>query len=494
MKIIDNIAGALGFRSKPEQDYMGVNVVVRELAAGNIAPISKLLPDPDVVLRQSNKTVEVFHMLLTDDQVISTVQQRKALVKSLELRVHTDIDGDSNITDFVNDVFKHLNTKDIISQMLNAVLYGFTVMEIRWEVKNWNGKSYYMPVEVGERPNNWFYFTNDNKLMFRKRQGDIDLSEYQYKFIVCRNEPTYANPYGIRLLSRVLYPVLFKKGGIKFWAKFVEKYGSPLLFGKLPRGQAQDAYMELLTKLDRLVSDGVGVIPDDSSVDSLEMPTGYNGEIYERFCAKMDAAISKIILTQTLTTEITGNGSRAAAEVHSDATYKVAQDDLNIVEQGLKELVRYIVDLNFGADSIAPVVGLYEEEAVNKDVADRDKVLYEMGVRPTKEYYARTYNIPIHEFELNGESKPVEFNAPMVATEPKYFPTEVSKAITDNTMLSNFEGVLIPILKAINESVSPAEALEKLNAIVPELDSTQMETLLEKVLFLNTIMGRADVN
>lgn len=33
------------------------------------------------------------------------------------------------------------------------------------------------------------------------------------------------------------WPVAFKKGGMKFWLRFAEKFGSPWVIGKHPRGR-----------------------------------------------------------------------------------------------------------------------------------------------------------------------------------------------------------------------------------------------------------------
>ncbi|MCZ6127734.1 DUF935 family protein, partial [Escherichia coli] len=63
------------------------------------------------------------------------------------------------------------------------------------------------------------------------------------------------------------WPVAFKKGGMKFWLRFAEKFGSPWVIGKHPRG-ANDAEIEkLLDSMEQMVEDAVAAIPDDSSIE-----------------------------------------------------------------------------------------------------------------------------------------------------------------------------------------------------------------------------------
>ncbi|ENE4637899.1 TPA: DUF935 family protein, partial [Escherichia coli] len=95
-------------------------------------------------------------------------------------------------------------------------------------------------------PPEWFQFDTDNCLRFRARDAGVEgelLSPS--KFVVPAQDASYDNPYGFPDLSMCFWPVAFKKGGMKFWLRFAEKFGSPWVIGKHPRG-ANDAEIEKL--------------------------------------------------------------------------------------------------------------------------------------------------------------------------------------------------------------------------------------------------------
>ena len=51
-----------------------------------------------------------------------------------------------------------------------------------------------------------------------------------------------------------------QKGGMKFWVRFAEKYGSPWVIGKHPRGTAQGEIDLLLDSMEAMVEDAVAAI------------------------------------------------------------------------------------------------------------------------------------------------------------------------------------------------------------------------------------------
>jgi hypothetical protein len=59
-----------------------------------------------------------------------------------------------------------------------------------------------------------------------------------------------------------------------------------------------------------------------------------------------------------------------------------AQSDANFVSEAMRTLIRYIVELNFSNDSDSlPKFTMYFPYEVDKVLADRDKVLCDMGVK-----------------------------------------------------------------------------------------------------------------
>ena len=87
-----------------------------------------------------------------------------------------------------------------------------------WE--NQNGLL--LPVAVVGKPQEWFVFDEENRLMLRtkdNRNGDLVPEK---KFLLATQQADYMNPYGRADLAMCFWAATFKKGGFKFWLEFME--------------------------------------------------------------------------------------------------------------------------------------------------------------------------------------------------------------------------------------------------------------------------------
>ncbi|MFV2950299.1 phage portal protein family protein, partial [Pseudomonas japonica] len=160
-----------------------------------------------------------------------------------------------------------LDLDRIVRELLDAALFGYQPVELMWKSVG----LHLVPDDLLGKPAEWFLYDQDNQLRFRARDAGIqgELCDPQ-RFIVARQDATYNNPYGFADLSMCFWPVVFMKGGLKFWVQFTEKYGSPWLIGKHPRGATTKETDDLLDSLEQMVQDAVAVIPNDSSVEIKE--------------------------------------------------------------------------------------------------------------------------------------------------------------------------------------------------------------------------------
>jgi|GEM_PF-575030 len=351
------------------------------------------LPDPDLVLKKLGLDVRVYHETMTDPHVFSCMEQRKAKTLSMNWEINRGGAKSRNIK-LIESVFNDPDFRlhAVMEAMLNCVAYGMQPMEIMWEQIG----QYWLPVSVEEKPVEWFIYDDENRPRFKSQDDPIDGMLLPYrKFLIARNKPTYANPYGEKVLSRCYWPALFKKSTEKWWIEFLEKYGSLFAVGKLPRssmGEGSKEQSSLLEMLSLLIQSGTAVIPDDGSVDFKESATKQaTSDIYKTRCDYSNNEISKAILTQTLTTEIGNKGSYAASETHSDMLTHLSLKDRSIIESELNLLIKWIYEVNF-SDTNIPKFEMFLPEDVDKDLADRDKILTECGVKFTRGYFIKAYN------------------------------------------------------------------------------------------------------
>ncbi len=356
------------------------------------------LPDPDKILQDNNYDYGILRDLLLDPHLVATIQQRKMQVMQMGWEI--DYDKDPKIKEKIIDAVRNLSLSNIISDILDAIFFGFSVLEIEWEIKN----NEIVPLSLTGKPQEWFMFNQKNELRLRKKvNGIYQFAEGEklpeYKFILSQNKPTYINPYGEKVLSRCYWPVTFKRAGIEYWQLMMERFGMPYLIGRYNIGATEVQKAELLDQLKQMVEDTITVMESGTLIEFKENPKYDIGGLYEKLVEFQNTEISKAVLTVTLTTDLRNAGSYKAADIHKEMLSYLGIADKKLVEKALNELLSYYCILNFGTES-APRIKLNKKEAIIEQSAQRDKVLSEIGVKFTKEYFKKRYNLSDSDFEL----------------------------------------------------------------------------------------------
>ncbi len=456
----------------------------------NFYSLANILPDPDIVLRKQGKDMRIYKELMCDAHVFACVQSRKAGVLSLDWDINRGIDKDEN-TENIFKLLKSLDIHKLINDILDATLYGFQPLEIIWQ-KNISG--YILPTKIIAKPSEWFCFDDNNNLKFRSKENYYGELFPNKKFLLAQNNPSYNNPYGERTLSRVFWNVTFKKGGMKFWVVFTEKYGMPHLIGKHPRGATKEETNTLADMLEEMVQDAIAVIPDDSSVEIQEASKSSSAEIYEKLIDKMNAEISKAILGQTLTTEIGSTGSYAAANTHMAVRQDIIDSDKKLVESVINQLIAWIYEINY-SNAEVPVFEMFAPEDVDLTLAQRDKILSETGVKFTKEYFIKNYGLEDDDFEIREDILPINPNfkefkedEPIIVGQKQI--ENLFNFISETKLNEQSQKMISPLISLLENCESYEEAYELLTD--KNLKSKKFEESLQKALFLCELQGRND--
>ena len=363
--------------------------------------LSMYLPNPDPVLKKQGKDITVYNELLTDAHLGGCVTSRKSGVLSLEWSIDRD-KAKSRQAKLIEDVFKNIDIANVIAEILNAPLFGYQVLEVIWE----NTGSYILPKAIIGKPSEWFVFGENNDLRLRTKANYNGEPVPDKKFLLVQQEATYKNPYGFPALSRCFWPITFKRGGMKFWVIFTEKYGMPFLIGKQPRGTGQQETNRFADQLEAMVQDAIAVIPDDSSLEIIASEGRASADIYSKLLEFCKAEVSIALLGQNLTTEVKG-GSYAAAESHMEVRKDIIDADKKLVEKALNQLIKWIYELNFNSSSMSdssyPVFSMWEKEDVDKNLAERDEKLTasmeKSGLKLSRRYYQKSYGLEDEDIE-----------------------------------------------------------------------------------------------
>ena len=154
-----------------------------------------------------------------------------------------------------------------------------------------------------------------------------------------------------------------------------------------------------------MVSDAVGAVPDGTDVVFKEAADkSASSEAYSTYIRAADDEISKAILGQTLTTQVGANGSYASAKVHDMVRQDLADADMRRIAGTFDQILAWIAELNYGEGTPAPHFIFEPPENLKKDKAERDKILWDMGVRFSKTRISSEYGIPEDGFEITDAS------------------------------------------------------------------------------------------
>jgi len=358
-----------------------------------------VLPDPDSIFIENNYDYTVYRDLFTDPHLMATIQQRKMQVMQMDYQI--DYNENNMIKNDVESFFKKLLVSEIIGDIMDAIFFGFMVQEIEWEK---DGKKLFPKKLIG-KPQEWFIFDKRNELRMRKYKNGYYFYEEgeklpPYKFVLTQHKPTFTNPYGEKILSRCYWPVQLKKGGIEFWQLMMERYGMPYLVGKYPNTFTELQKKEFLEQLEDMVKDNITIFEETLGVEIKDSPKYEIGQLYENLVKFHNKEISKAVLTVTLTTEVEGVGSYKASEIHKDMLGYLGVSDKKLVESSLNKLIDFFCELNYG-NVERPRIKLIKKEAIVEESAERDRLLSKIGVKFTKEYFMKRYNLGDGDFELS---------------------------------------------------------------------------------------------
>ena len=362
------------------------------------------LPDPDIILLKANADSTVLPKTLSDPHVLSCYQSRKAGVINSEWKLVYP-KGSEKTSKYFDDLMGSLPIYEIIAQFLDAPFFGFSVNEIIWTTRD--GK--WAPAAIEQKPNEWFVWDKQNRLRYLSKKQELEGELLpDFKFLVPRHFPTFQNPYGIRILSRCIWPITFKKGGYKYWAKFMERFGIPSTVGKVPPGTDEATRAALIATLEAMVQSAVAVINDDQTIEIVETKGKQDGGggIFGGMVDSCNAEMSKAILGQTLSTEIGSKGAYAASQSHLAVRQELCMMDKKLVAGAFNRLFKWCAALNFNADA-APYLQFIEDDEAREEHSRRDTQLFNQGVRFKPEYYERTYNLRPGEFTIE---KPENLN------------------------------------------------------------------------------------
>ncbi len=380
-------------------------IATHETAGAGLGFDFAALPDPDPVLLKSGKTAEVLKELLADGTVWASIRKIRDKVKSKKrfkvepghLRGNEATDASVNLAEAFETDLEKVDIDCIISGILEAPFFGFTPIELIWKT-NQNGG--YVLENAIPKPRDWFSINAKGAVLFEGGQGQPEPVP-EHKIVLARNDQTYENPYGVRLLSRCFWPVVFKRSGLQYWMRYLDKYGVPWLIFEAPQGATKEEKVEQAEDIKRIIREGIAVVTKGSALNALEPKVG-SVKMHKELIDYCDEEIRIVLEGQTLTSSIGDTGSRAASETHYSVLDYLCASVQSLIEKTMTSIAWHYGQVN--APGVpAPVWAFDEPEDLYK-VASLDKMLFEVGAVYTNTRFTEVYGIPKEHLKEQAQS------------------------------------------------------------------------------------------
>lgn len=432
----------LSFSEKSSERAALLNELDATGLMGGFDPLSWLgiMPDPDPVLLKTGDGIKALRALTADDKVLSCIQNRKlgtlkkkdfAFTPGAKKGQESSPDAVRICAALESDL-ENIDLYNIMSQVLDAPYYGATFCEMLWEASGSNLKL----KDIKPRPAEWFGFDANHRPVMRNK--DTEPVPFG-KLVTARHFPDAVNPYGLRLLSRCLFPVAIKKGGIRFWAILCERFGIPWVIGKV--NGDKDNRADALRQLTAMVQNAVAVVSGDTEVD-IHTLDGKGGDIHSALIRMCDTAIARVLHGQNITNEGGSTGTYAESKTSFDALGDFREADEHLIVTFWQEVAWVYTQLNAPKGTLSPTFAYVDPEDY-KARAEIDEIVSRTGdkVSFTKVYYTRNYGYKDDEIEV-GSSAPEE--SPTSVPPQKENKGDVSKDAGASDFSTENEGGISP--------------------------------------------------
>ena len=404
-------------------------------------------------------------MILADLTVTQCDVSRKSVTEKKEIQIVCDDEK-------IKDEFKKIFNPDVVSQILETYLYGLNVFEINYKEKE--GLVYPRLVQRDFRQ---FKFNDTGEFTFNANGSERSIPPL--KVIYALNRANFRKVYGDGLLKKLYFPVKMKNASLKFWFRFLEKFGSPWAIAKT--SYEPD---EMAAEVQAMLSGDSAVIDTDEEITLVQ----HNSYVdFTRLPAYLDNHISKAILGANLASDVK-EGSYAAAKTHNEIREDLAANDAKILIFVMNKAISFFKDINgYNGELYAK---LFDEDAPNTERAARDKTLYDMGFVPTKKYITSTYNIEIDENARVQEKNLKANKANLTALKGSLKALDRFDKATDEMDIEDGE-IEATLNKLIASSETYEEAFDKLYELY-DLPFEKLEPLMFKAVANAQMLGYLD--
>lgn len=387
-----------------EDNEIPLSISAYDLASyvysGNTSTYNITLPRIATILNQAKtgdarEQSQLFKMLQDKDPIISAhLQTRKQAVQSVEWNI-TGGEGDYKRSE-VTKILQDAGIDELIKHLSDAVAVGYSGAGIQWK--------------MGGGDIDGFTFINSDNWIFDE-YGNVGLTNYQGSDIVISDKSSPWNDififhkYMLRpgiaseggLLRNLAQYSFFKSEAVGNFARFLEKYGMPLLSTTIPKSDFENSSIRNRIKniLKNFGSDGAAVMAEGSKIENLAGSTAANAPIFTAFIDEMNKNITLAILGQEATSGVAGGLSKGGAQ--ENVRLDLLSGDCKALSETINRQLVSHLEYNKWASKELKFVMNYEPAEDIKTLAEKINAAKSLGFDPPKDWVEEKFKMPLND-------------------------------------------------------------------------------------------------
>ncbi|WP_299072867.1 DUF935 domain-containing protein [uncultured Paraglaciecola sp.] len=454
-----------------------------------------------------------------DGHIQAELFKRKMALSDVEFNIEPPANASAQEQKDAADIEQMLKDvdgwHDVVFGMADGILKGFSNTELEWEIyQNWR-----VPTNFQHRPATWFQLNqhDQNQIMLRDQSGKGEALR-PLNWLQHRHSAKSGYPARIGLIRQLAWPFIFKNYSLRDLAEFLEIYGIPVRLGKYPSGATDTEKQRLLQAVLSIGHNAGGVIPKGMEIEFHDAAKGGGSDPFMTMMSHCERIQSKVIVGQTLTSQVDSSGSQALGNVHNEVRLDIRDHDLRQIASTLnRDLIWPMYMLNgksyTGDARRKPRLVFDTQEPEDLSLyADALPKLVGIGVQVPVQYAHDKLRIPMPEANEPvlavaqtapsiepPEEKPkaalklalaaLKAKTPELTDAPEHFTAMLKGEIGES-----FTGMFQPIQDLVDGAESLEALKEQLLELEAKLDTEAYQEQLGQAFVAAELAGRFDVN
>ena len=513
-----------GLSGEPVYSEIGTIGGGRDVTRGYVQEI--LDPLADTTLADRTATLAKYRRVHSDWQVMSTYQQRRTALIAREWEVVPGGKGknDQAAADFLKEQLDALGSDfdrgvpdpraptgwdSKVDKMHWGIYYGYGVGELML-VKD--GRHVALD-DIRVRDRERFRFASDGtlRLLTREQMTNGEVMPSRKFWVYSAGADHDDDPYGVGLAHYLYWPVWFKRHGMAAAMKYLERLAQPVPYGKYAPGTGLPEQKKLLGTLRAIVSDAGLIYPDGMEVGYLESKRSATGD-YASHDDRMDAAISKINLGQTMTTDAasTGLGS-TQGDVHERVAENVQRTDGYLLTGSFNAgPAQWLTQWNYPGAAAPKVWYTFDEPEDQNELAERDVKLFQAGWQRSEGAQREAHGegwerveraepvaavVPVPPAPAAEATKTVGRQPTAEFAEGDPDPSRTPDVLAERALDgAGVDGMMGPVVELLAGATTMAEFRDGLFDLYGRMDAAEFAAVLERALLTAELGGRYEVS